>query len=300
MVENNEILIALKQIEKDKKLKKEDVLVTIENALISAYKKHVGKNVKIDAKIDPDNGSVITNVIKTVVKNNYLNSLLEINIYDARKIDNNVRIGDEIKIPVNHRNFARVAAQTARQIIIQKIKESEKNILFIEMKKKIGQIVNGIVYKITNGNNIIVDLGKTDALLPVGEQVAKEKFSVGQHIKAIILRVEKKSRGPEIILSRASPRFVRKLFELEVPEIYEKIVEIVNIVRENGVRTKISVLSHNHKVDPVGACVGVKGARVKPIIDELRGEKIDLISYSVDPIKYISNSLSPAKINSGI
>lgn len=297
MAEKGEILIALEQIEKDKKLKKEDILMTIESALVSAYKKHVGKNANVEAKINLDTGEVATNIIKIVVEN-VVNPLLEISVQDAKKIEQNTCIGCEVKIPLNPQDFARIAAQTARQIIVQKIRESEKDLLFVEMKKKIGQIVNGVIYRITDGNNIVVDLGKTEAILPISEQVIKERFSIGQHIKAVVLKVERNTKGLGIVLSRASSQFVRRLFELEVPEIYEKIVEIVNVVREAGLRTKITVLSHNPKVDPVGACVGVKGARVKPIIDELRGERIDLVSYSVDPIKYIASSLSPAKVTS--
>ncbi|MDR2666484.1 MAG: transcription termination factor NusA [Endomicrobium sp.] len=295
MAEKGEILIALEQIEKDKKLKKEDILMTIESALVSAYKKHVGKNANVEAKIDLDTGEVVTNIIKIVVEN-VVNPLLEISVQDAKKNEQNTCVGCEVKIPLNPQDFARIAAQIARQIIVQKIRESEKDLLFVEMKKKIGQIVNGVIYRITDGNNIVVDLGKTEAILPVSEQVIKERFSIGQHIKAVVLKVERNAKGSGIVLSRASSQFVRRLFELEVPEIYEKIVEIVNVVREAGLRTKITVLSHNPKVDPVGACVGIKGARVKPIIDELRGERIDLVSYSVDPIKYIASSLSPAKV----
>ncbi|MDR1784722.1 MAG: transcription termination factor NusA [Endomicrobium sp.] len=295
MVEKGEILMALEQIEKDKKLKKEDILMTIENALVSAYKKHVGKNANVEAKIDLNTGKVVTNIVKIVVKT-VANPLLEINIQDAKKICQDTCVGCEIKIPLNPQDFARIAAQTAKQIIVQKIRESEKDLLFIEMKKKVGQIVNGVIYRITNGNNVVVDLGKTEAILPVNEQVIKEEFNIGQHIKTVILKVERNTKGSGIVLSRASPRFVKRLFELEVPEIYEKIVEIVNVAREAGVRTKLAVLSHNPKVDPVGACVGIKGARVKPIIDELRGERIDLVSYSVDPAKYIANSLSPARV----
>ncbi len=163
------------------------------------------------------------------------------------------------------------------------------------MKAKIGEMINGSIYKISN-KNIIVDLGKTEAILPVSEQVAKESFSVGQHIRALIIKAEKNTKGPNIVLSRTHPDLVKVLFELEVPEIYEKVVDIVNIVREPGLRTKISVISHNSKVDPVGACVGVKGASIKHIIDELRGERIDLIPFSNDPVKYITSALSPAKV----
>ncbi|MDR1720873.1 MAG: transcription termination factor NusA [Endomicrobium sp.] len=294
MTEKGEILMALEQIEKDKKLKKEDILMTIEGAIVSAYRKHVGKNANVEAKINLDSGEVTASIIKVVVEN-VVNPLLEISVQDAKKIEQNSYVGYEVRIPLDPQDFARIAAQTARQIIVQKIRESERDLLFAEMKEKVGQIVSGVIYRVTNGN-IIVDLGKTEAMLPMSEQVIKEKFSIGQHIRAVIMKVEKNAKGPRVILSRANAEFVKRLFEIEVPEIYEKVVEIVSIVREPGIRTKISVLSNNPRVDPVGACVGVKGARVKPIIDELRGEKIDLISYSLDPLKYIASAVSPAKV----
>ncbi|MDR1522597.1 MAG: transcription termination factor NusA [Endomicrobium sp.] len=294
MSEKSELLMVLEQIEKDKKIKKEDILAVIENALVSAYKKHVGKNVNVEASVDPQAGKMTANVIKVVVKD-VQNPLLEISLQDAKKLIGTSEVDCEVKIPLDTQDFSRIAAQTAKQVIVQKIRESEKDFLFDEMKKKIGQIINGVVYRTLN-KNLIVDLGKTEAILPSSEQVFKEKFNVGQHIKAIVLKVDKNIKGSGIVLSRASAELVRRLFELEVPEIYEKVVEIVNIVREPGTRTKIAVISYNPKVDPVGACVGVKGARVKPIIDELRGERIDLVLFSNDPIKYISASLSPAKV----
>ncbi|MDR3092487.1 MAG: transcription termination factor NusA [Endomicrobium sp.] len=294
MSEKGELLIALEQIEKDKKIKKEDILAVIENALVSAYKKHVGKNVNVEAKVDPELGKMVASVIKVVVKD-VVNPLLEICVQDAKKLGQNAELGTEVRIPLDTQDFSRIAAQTAKQVIVQKIRESERDSLFDEMREKIGQIVNGVIYRIVN-RNLIVDLGKTEAILPLNEQVFREKFSVGQYIKAVIMKVEKNVKGSGVVLSRASIELVKKLFELEVPEIYEKVVEIVNVVREPGVRTKIAVLSHNPKVDPVGACVGVKGARVKPIIDELKGERIDLVPYSLDPAKYIASAMSPAKV----
>ncbi|MCA6079278.1 MAG: transcription termination factor NusA [Endomicrobium sp.] len=294
MSEKGELLIALEQIEKDKKIKKEDILAVIENALVSAYKKHVGKNVNVEAKVDPELGKMVASVIKVVVKD-VVNPLLEICVQDAKKLGQNAELGAEVRIPLDTQDFSRIAAQTAKQVIVQKIRESERDSLFDEMREKIGQIVNGVIYRIVN-RNLIVDLGKTEAILPLNEQIFREKFSVGQYIKAVIMKVEKNVKGSGVVLSRASIELVKKLFELEVPEIYEKVVEIVNVVREPGVRTKIAVLSHNPKVDPVGACVGVKGARVKPIIDELKGERIDLVPYSLDPAKYIASAMSPAKV----
>lgn len=294
MAEKGELLMALEQIEKDKKIKKEDILSVIENALVSAYKKHVGKNVNVEAKVDPDTGEMMAFVIKTVVKD-VENPLLETSVQEAKKTGQPYEIGSEVKIPLDTQDFSRIAAQTAKQVIVQKIRESERDSLYDEMKEKVGQIVNGVIYRIAN-KNIIVDLGKTEAILPVSEQVFREKFSVGQHIRAVILKVEKSIKGPGTVLSRASTELVKRLFELEVPEIYEKVVDIINVVREPGMRSKVAVISHNPKVDPVGACVGIKGARVKPIIDELRGERIDLIPHSEDAAKYIAAALAPAKV----
>ncbi|MDR2425963.1 MAG: transcription termination factor NusA [Endomicrobium sp.] len=294
MAEKGELLMALEQIEKDKKIRKEDILSVIENALISAYKKHVGRNVNVVAKVDPDTGEMAAFVLKTVVKD-VENPLLEVGVQEAKKLGQPYEIGSEVKISLDTQDFSRIAAQTAKQVIVQKIRESERDSLYDEMKEKVGQIINGVIYRIAN-KNIIVDLGKTEAILPVSEQVFREKFSVGQHIRAVIIKVEKNVKGPGTVLSRASTELVKRLFELEVPEIYEKIVDIVNIVREPGMRSKVAVISHNPKVDPVGACVGIKGARVKPIIDDLKGERIDLIPYSEDMSKYIAASLAPAKV----
>ena len=291
---SSELINALETIQKEKKISKEEILHVIENALVSAYKKHVGKAVNVEAKVNPETGAMSACVIKKVVEE-VSNPLLEVSLQDAKKVSKSAKLDEEIKIPLDTDDFSRIAAQTAKQVIVQKIRESERDSLYEEMKAKIGEMINGSIYKISN-RNIIVDLGRTEAILPVSEQVAKETFSVGQHIRALIIKAEKNSKGPNIVLSRTHPDLVKVLFELEVPEIYEKVVDIVNIVREPGLRTKISVVSHNSKVDPVGACVGVKGARIKPIIDELRGERIDLIPFSNDPVKYITAALSPAKV----
>ncbi len=294
MSDRSELLLALEQIERDKGIKKEDILTVIENALVSAYKKHVGKNVNVEAKVDPETGEMSACVVKTAMAD-VKNSVLEISMAEARKIVADVKENDIVRIPLDTQDFSRIAAQTAKQVIIQKIRESERETLFDEYRTKIGQIVNGVVWRVVN-RNLIVDLGKTEAIVPASEQVNRERYALGQHMRAIIVKVEKGVRGPSVVLSRTHPDLVRRLFEVEVPEMYEKIVEIVNVVREPGLRTKVAVQSFNPKVDPVGACVGVKGARVKPIIDELRGERIDLIAFSNDPVKYISSALSPAKV----
>jgi len=291
---SSELLTALETIQKEKKIPKEDILHVIENALVSAYKKHVGKNVNVEAKVDPETGAMSACVIKKIV-DTVISPLTEITAQEAKKLGQPGKAGDDVRIALDTDDFSRIAAQTAKQVIVQKIRESERDSLYEEMKGKIGEMVNGSIYKIAN-KNIIVDLGRSEAILPISEQVPKEKFAVGQHIRAIIIKAEKNIKGPNTVLSRAHPDLVKVLFELEVPEIYEKIVDVVGIVREPGLRTKVSVVSHNPKVDPVGACVGVKGARIKPIIDELKGERIDLIPFSNEPVKYIASALSPAKV----
>ena len=293
---SSELINALETIQKEKKISKEEILHVIENALVSAYKKHVGKAVNVEAKVNPETGAMSACVIKKVVEE-VSNPLLEVSLQDAKKLSKSVKIDEEIKIPLDTDDFSRIAAQTAKQVIVQKIRESERDSLYEEMKGKIGEMINGSIYKIAN-RNIIVDLGRTEAILPVSEQAPKETFSVGQHIRALIIKAEKNAKGPNIVLSRTHPDLVKVLFELEVPEIYEKVVDIVNIVREPGLRTKISVVSHNSKVDPVGACVGVKGSRVHGIVRELCNENLDVINYTTNTKLFIQRALAPAQINS--
>lgn len=294
MSEKSELMLALEQIEKDKKIKKEDILKVIENALVSAYKKHVGKNVNVEATVDPATGEMRAYAIKKVVAT-VANSNLEISPEEAKPYSSTAKVDEDIRIPLDTQDFSRIAAQTAKQVIIQKIRESERESLLGEYKDKIGNMISGVVWRFAN-RNLIVDLGKAEAILPISEQVPRERFKLSQHLRAVIVNVEKGARGPSIILSRTHPDLVKRLFEVEVPEIYEKVVEIVNVVREPGMRTKVAVISHNPKVDPVGACVGVKGARVKPIIEEMQGERIDLIPFSNDIVKYMTSALTPAKV----
>ena len=294
MSEKSELVLALEQIEKDKGIKKEDMLSVIENALVSAYRKHVGKNATVEASVNPDTGEMLAWSIKKIVVD-VRNPSVEVALDEAKRLSPDAEIDANVRIPLDTQDFARIAAQTAKQVIVQKIRESERETLLEEMKTKIGQMVSGTVWRFAN-RNLIVDIGKTEAILPASEQVFREKFNLGQHIRAVIVKAERSVRGPSIVLSRSHPDLVRRLFEVEVPEIYEKIVEIVSVVRDPGMRAKVAVISRNPKVDPVGACVGVKGARVKPIIDELQGERIDLIPFSLDTAKYIASSISPAKV----
>jgi N utilization substance protein A len=294
VAEKSELMPVLEQIERDKGIKKDDILRMIEQAVVSAYKKHSGKMVNLEAKINPDTAEVQAFIIKKVVAQ-VTNDNIEIDEASAKKIKAGAQLDEDLRIPVITEDFSRIAAQTAKQVIIQKIRETERQSLLDEFQTKEGILVGGTVHRFVE-HNIIVDLGKAEGILPVREQVRRERFSIGERLKILILKVEKGTRGPKILLSRSHPLLVQRLFEQEVPEVYEKMVEVVEVVREPGFRCKVAVKSNNPKIDPVGACVGVKGSRVRPIIDELRGERIDLIPYSSDSNKYIAGSLSPAKV----
>jgi len=223
------------------------------------------------------------------------NDLLEISIENAKKINPELEEDDVVEIEVTPRKFGRIAAQTAKQVVVQRLREAERGIIFNEFSNKEGEIVTGIVQR-TERRNVIIDLGKTEAVLPQTEQIPGEEYKFNDRIKTYIIEVKKTTKGPQIMVSRTHPGIVKRLFELEVPEIYEGIVEIRSISREPGSRTKIAVFSKDDNVDPVGACVGQKGTRVQAIVDELRGEKIDIIKWSSNPQEYISSSLSPAKV----
>ena len=262
---NQELLAILDSIERDKGIKKEILIKAIESALISAGRKNLGKHIEdINAKFDPETGD-----------------------FKVFGPDGNELSGD----------FGRISAQTAKQVIIQKIREAERDVVFEEYQKKINDIASGAVHRFDKGM-IIVDLGRVEGILPKRELPPGEEYRQGDRIKALVVEVKKSSKGPEILLSRTSPGFVKRLFELEVPEIYEGIVEIKAVSREAGDRSKIAVYSKDEKVDPVGACVGMRGQRVKNIVRELGGEKIDIIRWSVNMGEFISASLSPAEISS--
>ncbi|HOW28663.1 MAG TPA: transcription termination factor NusA, partial [Elusimicrobiota bacterium] len=289
----NELIAVLEQIERDKGLRKDDVLHMIEQSLVSAYRKHVGQQYNVEAVIDPETGQIGAHVIKTVVEV-VQTPVIEISLPDAKKIRSSAQMGEPVKIPIDTAEFSRIAAQAAKQVLIQKIRESERESMFGEFKPKEGTLVSGTIHRFSSGN-IVIDLGRAEGFIPMREQVRREKWNVGDHIRVLLMKVEKGPRGPELILSRTHPDFVKRLFEQEVPEIYEKIVEVVSVVREPGFRSKVVVKSNNPKVDPIGSCVGVKGSRVRPIINELQGERIDLVAYADDPASYIASALAPVK-----
>ena len=290
----SELMLALEQLEREKNIKKEDILQTISDALVSSLRKYFGKTAQIVAGIDPDTGEMMGFLVKKIVEE-VCTSELEISLADAEKLYSDVKLGDDIEIPVAIKDFSRIAAQTAKQVLIQKIREIEKCTLYEEFKPREGEIVTGLVHHIA-GRDIFVDLGKTEGVLPYPEQIKKEHYSPNERVRAIIHRVEKENKGLQIILSRSSMAFLKGLFEAEVPEIAEKVIEIVQIVREPGFRAKVVVRSNSIKVDPVGACVGMRGSRIRMIMNELSGERIDLIPHTDDTQQMIMRSFAPAVV----
>ncbi len=291
---NIEFIEALEEIEEEKGISKEVILEALESALISSYKKNFGSSQNVEIEIDENSGIVKVFAKKNVVEN-VEDELLEISLEDAKSIDDKYQIGDIVNIEITPKNFGRIAAQTAKQVIIQRIKDAERDVIYEEFADRENEIITGTVQRVSR-NNVYIDLGKTEGILPPSEQIDGEVYEQGDRLKLYILEVKKTTKGPQIILSRSHPGLIKRLFELEVPEIHEGIVEIYAISREAGSRTKIAVFSRDPNVDPVGACVGFKGSRVKAIVEELNGEKIDIIVWSKNIEEFIANSLSPSKV----
>lgn len=289
-----EFLEALEDITKEKGITKDVIFEALEAALVSGYKKNFGSSQNVEIDINKESGDVKVYAGKIIVES-VEDSLLEISLNDARDINPKYEIGDTVKIEITPRNFGRIAAQTAKQVVMQKIKEAEREIVFDEFINRENEIITGMVQRISK-NNVLINLGKTEAVLSPSEQIQGEVYNPGDRIKAYILEVKKTTKGPQILLSRTHPGLVKRLFELEVPEINDGVVDIFSISREAGSRTKIAVYSTDENVDPVGACVGFKGTRVKAIVDELNGEKIDIVTWSKNIEEFIANSLSPAKV----
>lgn len=291
-----EFVQALEEIETEKGISKEIVFDALEAAMISGYKKHFGTSNNVEVNINRDTGEVRVYTKKEVVEN-VEDPLAEISLEDAKNINVNVMVeyGDIVQVEATPKNFGRIAAQTSKQVVTQKIKEAERNIIYEDYLEKENEILTGIVQK-TTAMGTLLDLGKIESSFPITEHIPGENFKQGDRIKVFVVEVKKTSKGPQIILSRINPGLVKRLFELEVPEIQEGIVEIYNVSREAGSRAKLAVYTNREDVDPVGACVGFKGARVKAIVDELNGEKIDIIVWDKDPKVFIENSLSPSKV----
>lgn len=291
---NQEFMLALEQIAKEKGISKELLIEAINAALVSAYKKNFGSAQNVNVSINPETGDVKVFSRKTVVEKPE-NHLLEISLEEAREISPNYQIGDIVEVEVTPKNFGRIAAQTAKQVVVQRIREAERNVIYEEYINRENEIVNGMVQR-WEKNNVMIDLGRTEAVLPPTEQISTEVYNPGTRLRVYIVEVKMTTKGPQIIVSRTHPGLVRRLFELEVPEIYDGVVQIKAIAREAGARTKIAVHSLDPNVDPVGACVGPKGMRVQAVVNELRGEKMDIVKWSEDIKEFIANALSPAKV----
>jgi transcription termination/antitermination protein NusA len=286
----------IEQVSKEKGIDKSILISALENAMVSAAKKMFGHQRKIEAQYNPDLGEVELFEAKTVVEQ-VNDATLEVSLQEARdSLDPDAQLGDELLCKLDTSSFGRIAAQAAKQNIVQKVRDAEREIIYNEFKGREGQLVNGIVQRFER-KNIIVNLGRTDAILPEKEQVPRERYRQSDRVRAYIVAVEMTSRGPQIILSRTHPGMLIKLFEQEVPEIYEAIVEVKGAAREPGGRAKIAVVSHDPDVDPVGACVGMKGTRVQAVVQELRGEKIDIVHWTADQAEYVCRALAPAKVS---
>lgn len=295
---SNELLEALNILEQEKNISKETLLEAIENSLVTACKNHFGKSDNVKVEIDPETCAFSCYQEKTVV-DTVEDPVEEISLADAHKVNGNYQLGDIVRVEVKSKEFGRIATQNAKNVILQKIREEERKVIFDEYNSKEKDVVTGVVQRHI-GKNVSINLGKADALLTESEQIKGEVFKPTERIKVYILEVKSTSKGPKILVSRTHPELVKRLFESEVTEVKEGIVEIKAISREAGSRTKIAVWSNDPNVDPVGACVGMNGARVNAIVNELRGEKIDIITWDENPAILIQNALSPAKVISVI
>ncbi len=293
---NGELIAVLEYLHREKGIDKETLLQAVEKALLQASKKAVGPSRELRIEIDRKTGDIRA-FAQLLVVETVVNKHDEISLADARRRNPNIQLGESIEVEVTPANFGRIAAQTAKQAMLQSIRQVEKSMVFEEFKGRAGDIVSGTVRRFER-SDVIVDLGRIEAVMPSRERVPIEEYQPGDRIRAYILSVENTVRGPEIVLSRAHPDFVRKLFELEVSEIADKTVEIKAIAREAGYRTKIAVHSRDEKVDPVGACVGLRGMRVKNIVRELSGEKIDIHRWSPNIREFVMEALKPAKVKS--
>jgi N utilization substance protein A len=291
---NYEIIEALSQITKNKNIDMDFVIETLEASLMSAAKKKFGNADHITININPKSGEIKITAIKKVVEQEG-DPNVEISLERAQEIDPEVELGDEMELEVGFNEFGRNAISVAKQNLIQKVREAERKRIYEEYKDKVETIVTGGVQQIEKGH-IIVNLGRAEGVIPPKEQIPKERYRQGDRIRALIIDVQETAKGPQIVLSRASPVFVKRLFELEVPEIYERIIEIKAVAREPGERCKIAVSSIDDRVDPVGACVGVKGTRVQSIVRELSSERIDIVPFSPDSENFATRALAPAKV----
>ncbi len=294
-IDVKELVSAMDELEKERGIKKEYLIESLETALVTAYKKNFDSVDNVKVNINGETGEVHVYSVMEVVEK-VEDPLLEISLEKAKKINPKVKIGETVDIEIIPKDFGRIAAQTAKQVVVQKIREVERELIYNEYSDKKGEIVSGIVQKADTGT-LVIDLGKLEGVMPLKEQIPTEHYKVNDKIKGYVLSVEKGNKGnPQVIISRSHPNFVKRLFELEIPEIYEGLIEIKSVSREAGYRSKVAVYSKNENIDPVGSCVGQKGVRIQNIINELNGEKIDVIEWSEDPSIYIAASLLPAQV----
>ena len=292
---SNIIAQTIEQISKEKNVDPKIIISALEDAMVAASRKFYKTNEDISARFDPETGTVEIFAIRRVVEK-VENPSLEISLEEAKEIDSTLEIDDTVEIPKPTDVLGRIAAQTAKQVILQKVREAERQNIYNEFSQKIGEMVNGVIKRF-EGPDIIVDIGKTEALLPLREQSRAETYKQGERVRAVIVKVLPVAKGPQVILSRTDPQLLVRLFEMEIPEIYDGTIVVKSAVHEPGDRAKVAVASLDRDVDPVGACVGMKGSRINSIIRELRGEKIDIVQWSDDPAHYAANALNPAKIS---
>lgn len=285
----------IEHVSKEKAIPKQQVIEAIEAAMLTAARKKYGHDREIEARYNEELGEVELFQFRTVVEV-MMNALTEIATDEAHKLDPDAQLGDSIGEKLDNRFLGRIAAQTAKQVIVQKVRDAERDIIYGEYKDRVGEVITGIVRRVEKGT-VIVDVGRTEAILPVREQIKTEVNKPGDRIQGYFLSIDKSPHGPQLILSRRDRRLLTRLFELEVPEITEKIVEIKNAAREPGARSKIAVYSRDSDVDPVGACVGMKGSRVQSVVQELRGEKIDIVAWDPDAAKFVCNAIAPAEVS---
>ena len=292
---NKEFFEALEELSIEKGINKDYLLDAIETALLTAYKKNFNAEENVKIIIDEEKAVIQVFSLREVVEEVF-DPAIEISLDEARKINKRAQIGDIVEVEITPKDFGRIAAQTAKQVIVQKIREAEREIVFTEYSDRQGEIVSGLIQKVDK-NVVIVDLGRLEGIMTANEQIPTETYAVNDKIKAYVVDVKKNSKGvPQMMISRTHPGFVKRLFELEIPEIYEGLIEIKNIVREAGSRTKIAVYSKDMNIDPVGSCVGPRGIRIQNILNELKEEKIDVVEWSEDPVQYIASALSPASV----
>jgi N utilization substance protein A len=293
--DNMDLLGAITELERERGIDRETLLQAVEAALVSAYKRNYDTVENVAARINRATGRVELFVIKRVV-DQVVDPTQEIALDEAVRIDPAYQAGDVVEFPVVLKNFGRIAAQTAKQVVVQRIREAERGMVYDEFVQREGDIVSGVVQRVQN-RNVYVDLGRTEAVLPPSEQMSGDAYAPGERLKCLLVEVRRTPKGPQVILSRAHRDLLKRLFELEVPEIHDGLVEVRAIAREAGTRSKMAVYARDDHVDPVGACVGHKGMRVQQVVNELRGERVDIVKWAPSPAEFVANALSPSKVS---